>query len=177
MARLRHELSQRPLVAEESTFYLPSAIGWVVDGSAVSSRTVEPAEIRDNENGEATKRRNGQLVKTGRQRSAASEQYWADRKGQSFLETFFYQLIAVRLDYFFSVLVLGFLSADCSKIISSQYFFKAFYQLIAVRLLHLSLVFRLRESIEKEEKANVVVFIDTLVYLCGLYRLLFYNFF
>ena len=98
VARLRHELSQRPLVAEESTFYLPSAIGWVVDGSAVSSRTVEPAEIRDNENGgEATKRRNGQLVKTGRQRSAASEQYWADRKGPSFLETLF-------------------LSADCIKI-------------------------------------------------------------
>ena len=96
VARLRHELSQRPLVAEESTFYLPS-VGWVVEGSAVNSRTVEPAEIRDNENGEATKRRNGQLVKTGRQRSAASEQYWADRKGPSFLETIF-------------------LSADCSKI-------------------------------------------------------------
>ena len=33
-----------------------------------------------------------------------------------FLRLYFYQLIALRLDYFFSVLFLGFLSADCRKI-------------------------------------------------------------
>jgi hypothetical protein len=83
VARLRQEISQRHLVAEDSNYLSvdngPSATAEQIPNPTVG--WIRGGEQEDEFEKELDKRGGGKhKMKNGRHRSAVSEQYWADRK-------------------------------------------------------------------------------------------------